>query len=443
MDVGLAPEDTDTYGTGTTKQIFLQYGEPLYYDVNLSPQFLTGDELTLTYRFDAGSGVDGWVVETANDAYTRRLFTLTSVTQNTYIIANENFGGVKDVSAFGSGGTQSSIQSVVDNLESTSQTDALSANQGRILNNTLTGKQDTIIFTGESATLKTINGQSLQGPGNLIIKGGGDGTGGTVYYEGTGITISTANTISISNQTWGMLNNKYDKTGGTVYGSVEAEEEVSAYGSGGTVSSVQSVIDNLESNSQTDALSARQGKVLNQTKQDTLVSGTNIKTINGESILGEGDIVITGGSATGGTYNEGTGITISSNTISISNSTWQLIDSKYDKTGGTVSGSVFALEEVSSYGTGGTQSSIQSVINNLTSDSETDALSAKQGKVLSGLISGKQDTLISGTNIKTINGSALTGEGNLIIETTGGGATYTAGTGITISSDTISVSTDV
>ena len=31
-------------------------------------------------------------------------------------------------------------------------------------------------------------------------------------------------------------------------------------------------------------------------KQDTLVSGTNIKTINGESILGSGNLVISGGS---------------------------------------------------------------------------------------------------------------------------------------------------
>lgn len=30
-------------------------------------------------------------------------------------------------------------------------------------------------------------------------------------------------------------------------------------------------------------------------KQDTLVSGTNIKTINGESILGEGDLIVEGG----------------------------------------------------------------------------------------------------------------------------------------------------
>ena len=31
-------------------------------------------------------------------------------------------------------------------------------------------------------------------------------------------------------------------------------------------------------------------------KQNTLISGTNIKTINGNSILGEGDITIEGGS---------------------------------------------------------------------------------------------------------------------------------------------------
>ena len=31
-------------------------------------------------------------------------------------------------------------------------------------------------------------------------------------------------------------------------------------------------------------------------KQATLVSGTNIKTINGETILGSGDLVVTGGS---------------------------------------------------------------------------------------------------------------------------------------------------
>jgi hypothetical protein len=31
------------------------------------------------------------------------------------------------------------------------------------------------------------------------------------------------------------------------------------------------------------------------TKQDTLVSGTNIKTVNGNSLLGSGDLTISGG----------------------------------------------------------------------------------------------------------------------------------------------------
>lgn len=35
------------------------------------------------------------------------------------------------------------------------------------------------------------------------------------------------------------------------------------------------------------------------TKQDTLVSGTNIKTVNGNSLLGSGDITISGSVAWG------------------------------------------------------------------------------------------------------------------------------------------------
>lgn len=52
------------------------------------------------------------------------------------------------------------------------------------------------------------------------------------------------------------------------------------------------------------------------TKQDTLVSGTNIKTINGSSVLGSGDLTIN----TGGNYTAGEGISISgSGEISVTN----------------------------------------------------------------------------------------------------------------------------
>lgn len=55
------------------------------------------------------------------------------------------------------------------------------------------------------------------------------------------------------------------------------------------------VIDNLTTSQSTLPLSANQGKILNETKQNILVSGTNIKTINGNSLLGEGNIEIQGG----------------------------------------------------------------------------------------------------------------------------------------------------
>lgn len=53
------------------------------------------------------------------------------------------------------------------------------------------------------------------------------------------------------------------------------------------------------------------------------------------------------------------------------------------------------------------------------------------------IIDDKQDTLVSGTNIKTINNESLLGSGNITIQ--GGGSSYTAGTGISIVSDVISV----
>ena len=58
--------------------------------------------------------------------------------------------------------------------------------------------------------------------------------------------------------------------------------------------------------------------------------------------------------------------------------------------------------------------------------------------------STKQDTLVSGTNIKTINGETLLGEGNITIQGGGGGKAIEAGRGISITTgetaDTVSFS---
>lgn len=102
--------------------------------------------------------------------------------------------------------------------------------------------------------------------------------------------------------------------------------------------------------------------------QDTLVSGTNIKTINNESLLGLGNITISSGS----NYTAGDGIDITSDVISV--------DSNL-----TVSGDTAYLDYTT----------------------PTEDLT-------------KQDLLVSGTNIKTINNSSILGAGNLDVGTVKG-----------------------
>jgi len=116
------------------------------------------------------------------------------------------------------------------------------------------------------------------------------------------------------------------------------------------------------------------------TKQDTLVSGTNIKTINNESILGSGNI--------------------------------------------TASGDTNVIETVK--------------VNNtpLTPDANKSVNIDLSGYATTSDLSNKQDTLVSGTNIKTINNNSLLGSGNIDIQA---GGSYTAGNGINITNDEISI----
>ena len=101
------------------------------------------------------------------------------------------------------------------------------------------------------------------------------------------------------------------------------------------------------------------------TKQDTLVSGTNIKTINGASILGNGDITIAGGGD-----------------VDLTN--------------------YVTKTELNNKGY------LTSVPSEYVTDSE-----------LTNGLRNKQDTLVSGTNIKTINGTSILGDGDITIA--GGG----------------------
>ena len=117
-------------------------------------------------------------------------------------------------------------------------------------------------------------------------------------------------------------------------------------------------------------------------KQDKLSSGTNIKTVNGQSILGSGNITIT--------TNQGTITGISVNGTSIA-------------TSGSAN---IPAASTSTYGVARLSSST-------TSTSTTEAATPSAVKAAYDLAGSKQDKLTSGTNIKTINGNAVLGSGNI------------------------------
>lgn len=118
-------------------------------------------------------------------------------------------------------------------------------------------------------------------------------------------------------------------------------------------------------------------------KQTALVSATNIKTINGSSILGSGDLIVSGGGLSGsGTTNELT--------------YW-------------VNSTTFGALPVATY----PSLTELSYVKGVTSSIQTQ-------------LGSKQDTLVSGTNIKTINGSSIVGSGDMVIGGGGGGDMYLA-----------------
>lgn len=129
----------------------------------------------------------------------------------------------------------SEIKNLVLGGNSYALSDELSRGKIDNLESVVSGKQATLV---SGTNIKTINGNSLLGSGNITIS------------SGTNVTVDTALSTSSTNP----VQNKV----------------------------VTSALNN---------------------KQAKLVSGTNIKTINGTSLLGSGDITISGGGSSSGLTN--------------------------------------------------------------------------------------------------------------------------------------------
>ena len=126
------------------------------------------------------------------------------------------------------------------------------------------------------------------------------------------------------------------------------------------------------------------------TKQDTLVSGTSIKTINGNSLLGSGDIVIAPGSDVTSVNGQTGAVVLTAASVGAQPT---LVSGTNIKTvGGT-----------SILGAGNIPFPVTSI------NSQTGAVT------LTAVDVGAQATLVSGTNIKTINGVSVLGSGDMTI----------------------------
>jgi len=147
-------------------------------------------------------------------------------------------------------------------------------------------------------------------------------------------------------------------------------------------------------------------------KQATLVSGTNIKTINGSTVLGSGNISISSAVAWGGI----------TGTLSTQTDLQTALDGKVDEntaiTGATKTkvtydqkGLVTAGADLSA-GDLPTGIDAAKISTGVISNAEFDYLNGLTDNIQTQF-TGKQDTLVSATNIKTIEGQSLLGSGNI------------------------------
>lgn len=185
-------------------------------------------------------------------------------------------------------------------------------------------------------------------------------------------------------------------------------------------------------------------------KQDTLVSGTNIKTINGDSILGSGNLVIQSGTsnwddiqgkpqfaevATSGNYNDLTNKPTIPDVSGLA--TKQEIADMETKSNAAATYATKSeipslegyLTETVASETYATKQALGNKLDTATYNSEKAGFETKENAAATYQvkgnyatkqeIAGKQDTLVSGTNIKTINGNSVLGAGDITIQAGG------------------------
>lgn len=237
----------------------------------------------------------------------------------------------------------------------------------------LNSKQDTLV-SGQN--IKTINGQSVIGEGNIDITGGG-----TITIDSE---LSTNSENPVQNKViTNALNEKASKT--------ELSNVSTSKANKADVYTKQEVDNKLA------------------TKQATLIQGTNITLSEPDS---EGKVTIsasqpdTSGLATKTELTEGLATKLDTSVYNSEKADFALKSEIPDTSG------LATKEEISDMETKTSAAATYQPKGNYAGQQEVTDLTAN----VTALQTNKQDTLVSGTNIKTINGQSLLGEGNIEIQ---------------------------
>ena len=287
----------------------------------------------------------------------------------------------------------------------------------------LDSKQDTLV---SGSNIKTINGTSLLGSGNIVIEASADNVP-TVQTTPQGTTNNYVYSSGKDNK-YGVIS---DIQSSIVYGKDNALIYLYGYywGSSSDFDDASFFI-NAATTSKAGLMSASDKSKLDgidlSTKQDTLVSGTNIKTINGTSLLGSGDITIEGGS---GNVDLSDYYTKQQTNALVSPKLSQvtLTQAQYDALQTKEENVLYVISDAenvdpSNLATKAELNTKQDVISDLGTIRSGAALGATALQSVPSTyalkseipdITTKQDVLVSGTNIKTVNGTSLLGSGNI------------------------------
>lgn len=338
------------------------------------------------------------------------------------------------------------FNNIKNEIDQNVNTNGVQAITGAILNETL---KDMIDEVDDKKQDTLVAGSGIAINGNVISATGGSGGS---YTAGDGIDIDPNNVISVDASDLAGDGLKEDSNGKLAVDPNEFQEKLTAGAniqiSGSTISATDTTY------------SAGQGLDLNGTTfsvdydevQEKLESGQNIKTVNGNSLLGSGDIVIGGGG--GGNYLPLEGGTLQ-NTAAGEDTELKVIDGMdedYVKIVAPESAGEAPHVEIFENGSGdtkiyydhierGSQVSID-----LPSSSGTLALTSDIPGAGSGLIENQNGEFeVDTTEIqeKLVAGQNITITGNTISASGGSGQSYVAGSGIDITGNTISVDNTV